>query len=147
MIKGIRSVLICLFSMIFINPIISIKVQMDIKPKQTKCLGEYLLHNSIALFEVTSEGSKCSVKLSDANGNVEYQKDNESFVKIAYTAKDSNTYHLCITNSGDAETRYEFRFKTGVSANDFSSVAKQSNIKPVESNVRINIYVNLKCLP
>ena len=112
-----------------------VKIQIDVKPSQTKCLGEYLIHNNLSLFEINAPNNNLSVKLHSNRGKIEYFKENESNVRIAFTARESEHYQLCITNTGTNESRYDFRFKTGVSAKDYSSIAKQSNLKPVDLNV------------
>jgi hypothetical protein len=118
------------------NKISSMKFIWDVQAKEAKCIGEYLIENTLALFSVTSDTTKKDVKLIDPNGVNLYNKKDEETIKIAYTAKESGNYQLCFTNTDRTHTRITFEILTGVAAQDYSSIAKQSNIKPMELNVR-----------
>lgn len=112
------------------------KVEFYVKPNSNRCIGEYLIENTLSLFTIESNSSNIKVKFIDLKGAIIYNKNNESDVKIAYTPKVSGNYQVCIENYDKIELNIEFSYKTGVAAKDYSSIAKQSNLKPMELNVR-----------
>jgi hypothetical protein len=57
-------------------------------------------------------------------------------VKLGFTASDSGNHQLCIENHHIVETKYNFEFASGVSAKDYSDVAKKSSLKPIELNLK-----------
>lgn len=134
--KSTYSIFIIFSLSLLFSSISSLTVDIDIKQYQYKCMGEYLVESTLALFKVNSPTSEIRVRLLDQNGNQLFNKEKESEVKIAYTPKVSGNHQICIDNRSEKEIRLEFQFKTGVSAKDYSSVAKQSNLKPMELNVR-----------
>ena len=113
----------------------SLKFLFDIEPYTNKCVGEYLIENTLVLFSVTSENQSKVVKFYDPNGVVIYVKSNEDKMKAAYTSKESGNHQICIHNTSKAVDRNELEILTGVAAQDYSSIAKQSNLKPMELNV------------
>jgi hypothetical protein len=56
--------------------------------------------------------------------------------KIAFTAHESGNHQLCIENNSRGEITIEFEFLSGVSAKDYSAIAKKSNLKPIELNIK-----------
>lgn len=117
--------------------IAGIKIEYEIKQYKTRCVGEYIIENTLALFIVKSSSDQLNVKLLDSDGNTVYSKKGQLETKIAFTAKVSGNHQLCIDNEGPL-VKAQFSFKTGVAAKDYSSIAKQSNLKPMELNVRLN---------
>lgn len=57
-------------------------------------------------------------------------------MKISFTASDVGNHQLCIDNETTSETRINFEFLSGVEAKDYSEIAKKSNLKPVELNLK-----------
>lgn len=119
----------------------SMKFYTDIKPNSLKCVGEYLIENTLALFSIKNGNTENVIRLLDPNGNTAYKKENLDVVKLAYTAKDSGNHQLCIHNNIDKAQRVEIEILTGVAAQDYSSIAKQSNLKPMELNVRLTSII------
>ena len=121
---------------VYIKNIQPMKFYTDIKPSAIKCVGEYLIENTLALFSIKNEnGNSNVVRLFDPSGVTVYKKENLDTVKLAYTAKESGNHQLCINNEIDKSQRVEIEILTGVAAQDYSSIAKQSNLKPMELNV------------
>lgn len=117
-----------------INNATSMKFLIDVQSNDLKCVGEYLIENTLALFSINST-SHISARLVDDNGNTVFKKEDQENIKVAYTAKDSGNHQMCISNNSPVVQRVEFEFLTGVAAQDYSSIAKQSNLKPMELNV------------
>lgn len=57
-------------------------------------------------------------------------------MKLAYTALEAGNHQICVDNNDQYENRIEFEFLSGVAANDYSNIAKKSNLKPIELNLR-----------
>ncbi len=121
----------------FFQHINSMKFYTDIKANSLKCVGEYLIENTLALFSIKTDNKDNVVRLLDPNGVTAYKKENLDLIKLAYTAKESGNHQLCINNNIDKTQRVEIEILTGVAAQDYSSIAKQSNLKPMELNVSI----------
>ncbi len=64
------------------------------------------------------------------------KQENNRYVKIGYTASEPGNHQICIDNFNDSENTITFEFLSGVSARDYSDVAKKSNLKPIELNLK-----------
>lgn len=126
----------------YISFVYTIKIKIDIKENSYKCMGEYLIENILTVFEINSETSKFQIEidsLSDPNKSIYKSDINNTYKKIIYTPKSSDIYNFCIRNlESNKVIRFQIKLKTGVEAKDYSSIAKERNIRPVEENVSIN---------
>lgn len=130
-----------------LNSCLTLRFFIDVKSKELKCIGEYIMENTLALFSASTPTSEIVSRLIDPNGITVYKKDNQYTTKIAYTAKESGNYQFCLSNNSNQLQRVQFEVLVGVAAKDYSSIAKQSNLKPMEINVNelINfIYIDKK---
>lgn len=57
-------------------------------------------------------------------------------MKIAFTAVEAGNHQICLDNVNLIETSVNFEFLSGVSAKDYSDIAKKSNLKPIELNLK-----------
>ncbi len=70
---------------------------------------------------------------------IEYKliiQENSKYIKIGYTASEPGNHQICIDNLGNNEEKLTFEFLTGIAARDYSEVAKKSNLKPIELNLK-----------
>lgn len=70
------------------------------------------------------------------SGGLLYQKDNKPIVKVSITAVESGNYQLCVSNRHSTSTEISFEFLSGIGAKDYSDIAKESNLKPVEISLQ-----------
>lgn len=52
------------------------------------------------------------------------------------TAVDSGNYQLCVSNKNSNTAEINFEFLSGIGAKDYSDIAKESNLKPVELSLQ-----------
>ncbi len=57
-------------------------------------------------------------------------------MKIAFTASEAGNHQLCFDNESNQQHKVDFEFLSGVNAKDYSDIAKKSNLKPIELNLK-----------
>ena len=57
-------------------------------------------------------------------------------MRIAFTASEMGNHQLCLENFEHKDLRVNFEFLSGVAAKDYSDIAKKSNLKPIELNLK-----------
>ena len=111
------------------------------------CIGEYLTENTVSIFSISSSSPKLTSQVFDPKNKILYTKSGEHELKISLTATENGNYHVCINNNDKKEIEIEFEFLSGIQAQDYSEVAMESNLKPVEASVKkvedtINLLIN-----
>lgn len=98
----------------------------------SQCVGEYLTENTVAIFAVVASSDKYKLQLLGPKNQTLYKKENEYEVKVSLTAAQNGNHMLCITSRTQDPLDINFEFLSGVAAKDYSEIAKQSNLKPIE---------------
>jgi hypothetical protein len=110
--------------------------EFPIKPKKRRCVGEFLTEDTVAIFSFISDSRNFEAELIDPQNKILYKKQNELEVRVSLVATVTGNYEMCIKNNDDAINNVSFEFFSGIQAQDYSSLAKDSNLKPIEINIR-----------
>jgi len=94
-------------------------------------VGEYDYHPKF-------DDSRMWITVADPLGAIVYSKLASSEGKFAHTATVDGEYRACFSNEGAGHPQkiVTFDFHTGADAKDYSSVAKQGQLKPLEVELK-----------
>ncbi len=121
---------------IFIIKIHTMSFEFPINPKKRRCVGEFITEDTVAIFSFISDSRNYEAELIDPQNQILYKKQNELEVKVSFVATVTGNYEMCIKNNDDSINNIEFQFYSGIQAQDYSSLAKDSNLRPIEINIR-----------
>ena len=131
--KKIIQTLIIIFIIIQIK---TVQFSFSIPEKEKYCVGEYLTENTVALFSIISQTPKYTSQIYDPKNKILYSKTGELEIKLSLTAAENGNHQVCITNNDRKEIQIDFEFLSGIQAQDYTDIAKESNLKPVETSVK-----------
>lgn len=80
--------------------------------------------------------AKVDILIKGPDKEIVYEKKDKETVVASLTAGKTGSHHMCITNKEKKDIVVDFEFLSGVNAKDYSSVAKQSTLKPLELNLQ-----------
>jgi len=127
--------LLILFSF-YIIKIYTMSFEFPINPKKRRCVGEFITEDTVAIFSFISDSRNYEAELIDPQNQILYKKQNELEVKVSLVATVTGNYEMCIQNNDDSINNINFEFYSGIQAQDYSSLAKDSNLRPIEINIR-----------
>ena len=127
-----RFLQILIFVCLFLTRTQGIEFEFYGAPLNVECFGESLNENALLVGEVRSASIYIDVTLYDPNGKLLFSKSNETIFKFSVTAHIAGTYQTCIKNLSRQFLNYVIKIDTGVFAKDYSEMAKNHNLKPVE---------------
>ena len=124
-----------------------VQFAFKILPNNKYCVGEYLTENTIAIFGIITTTKNYQAQVFDPKNRILYTKSNELEIKLSLTATESGNHQICILNKEKNEIQIDFEFLSGIQAQDYTDIAKESNLKPVETSVKkvedtINLLIN-----
>ena len=108
---------------------------IQVKPGRNYCIGEYLTEDTVAIFAMSTDLKNIIINLSDPKGKNLYLKKYQQDVRVSLTATESGNYEMCIRNNDRSESKVQFEFLSGISAQDASEIAKESSIQPAEAAI------------
>ena len=114
----------------------SVQFAFKISPNKIYCTGEYLTENTVALFGMISNTNRFKAEIFDPKNKMLYSKTGELEIKLSLTAAENGNHQVCITNNDRKEIQIDFEFLSGIQAQDYTDIAKESNLKPVETSVK-----------
>jgi p24 family protein delta-1 len=76
------------------------------------------------------------VTVTTPSGSTQYSKQDSNTGKFAFSTAQEGEYRLCFANTAMSTKTVKFSFDTGVSAKDYTTVAKKDNLKPLEVELR-----------
>ena len=114
----------------------SVQFAFKISPNKIYCTGEYLTENTVALFGMISNTNRFKAEIFDPKNKILYSKTGELEIKLSLTAAENGNHQVCITNNDRKEIQIDFEFLSGIQAQDYTDIAKESNLKPVEASVK-----------
>uniref|UniRef100_H2XWC1 GOLD domain-containing protein n=1 Tax=Ciona intestinalis TaxID=7719 RepID=H2XWC1_CIOIN len=109
-----------------------------------KCLREEI-HKDVLVtgdYDVSTQPSvKVSLKVTDTNGHILYQKDEATQGKFAFTTDDYDMFQICFTSKADFKGKMppqevKLLLKRGVEAKNYDEVSKTEKLKPLEVELR-----------
>ena len=127
--------LLIIFSF-YIIKIYTMSFEFPINPKKRRCVGEFITEDTVAIFSFTSDSRNYEAELIDPQKQILYKKQNDLEVKVSLVATVTGNYEMCIKNNDDSINNISFEFYSGIQAQDYSSLAKDSNLRPIEINIR-----------
>ena len=124
-----------------------VQFAFKILPNNKYCVGEYLTENTVAIFGIITTTKNYQAQVFDPKNRILYTKSNELEIKLSLTATESGNHQICILNKEKNEIQIDFEFLSGIQAQDYTDIAKESNLKPVETSVKkvedtINLLIN-----
>lgn len=107
-------------------------LNFELHKGQSNCLLEYFPVNTMVILDVVST-HEMYVELKDPSSNMIYTTDdNTKICKHAFTSTSTGYFEMCIENRNNETSNIYFDLKYGVSARDYSSIAKAKDLKPIE---------------
>ena len=104
---------------------------IDIDFYQERCITEYYKSQTVIIFEASTESKEISTKISSPNRRIIFYNKNSTNI-FSFTTEQSGYYSFCISNLGCDIIEVYITIKSGVSANDYSSVAKSKDLQPID---------------
>ena len=104
---------------------------MEFDPDQERCLSEYYKSLTVIIFEADSETSEMLLEIRGPDGKILYHNINSTSI-FSLTTQNNGFYEICLRNMGNQVWNTNLIVRSGVSANDYSSVAKSKDLEPID---------------
>ena len=104
---------------------------IDIDSNQRRCLNEYYKIKTVIIIEVSSESKEILTEVKASDGRILYHNINSTNV-FSFTTQYNGFVSFCIQNMGRISTEINVVIKSGIGANDYSSVAKSKDLEPID---------------
>ena len=85
----------------------------------------------MVILEVTSESNQVLTEIKAPNGHIIYHNTNATSI-FSYSTQHNGFANFCVENKGTINTEVNIKIRSGISANDYSSVAKSKDLEPIE---------------
>ena len=104
---------------------------IDLESFQERCLSEYYKSQTVVIYELYSDSPEMELEVKSPDGGILYHNINTSSL-FSLTTQSNGFYEVCAKNMGKYKNEVTFLIKSGVSANDYSSVAKSKDLEPID---------------
>ena len=104
---------------------------MELDSNQERCLSEYYKSQTVIIFELNSQIKEMQLEVRSPDGKIYYRHTNTTSL-YSLTTKNNGFYSVCAKNNGNIKGEIKLTIKSGVNANDFSSVAKSKDLEPID---------------
>ena len=104
---------------------------IELNSYQERCLTEYYQKQTVIVFELHSDNPKMELTVKLPEGNIIYNNINNNSL-FSITTPSNGLYSACIKNFGKEKSESKLTVKSGINANDFSSVAKSKDLEPID---------------
>ena len=104
---------------------------MDIDAYQERCITEYYKKQTVIIFQATSKSKDILTQIKEMNDNIIYHNTNFTSL-FSFTTKYNGYYNFCMKNNGNGNVDIDIEIKSGINANDYSSVAKSKDLEPID---------------
>ena len=104
---------------------------MDLDAYQERCLNEYYKIKTVIILEVTSKSNNILTQVKSPNGRIIHYNTNTTTV-FSFTSQYNGYYNFCIKNNGNSNEEINIVIKSGIGANDYSSIAKSKDLEPID---------------
>ena len=105
--------------------------RFNLGKNEEECLFDYFPDKTLVIYEVYTSNVTIGVVLKNPEQKV-LESQETTFFKYPFTTYSGGYYEICITNGGNFTTPVHFTLKYGVSAKDYSSVARTKDLKPID---------------
>ena len=129
----IFSILLIIFFLFIIKPSECQYSQfgLELDAYQERCLNEYFKVNTVIILEVRSETKDILTHIRSPNGRIIFYNTNSTSI-FSFTSQYNGYYNFCMKNNGNSNTEINFVVKSGIGANDYSSIAKSKDLEPID---------------
>ena len=104
---------------------------MDLDVHQERCLTEYYTSQTVVIYELNSTSIETILEVRAPDGKILYHHiDSNSLFSL--TTKNNGFYSVCAKNMDKYKNEVKLSIKSGISANDYSSVAKSKDLEPID---------------
>ena len=107
------------------------RFRFNLDPNIEECFSEYFPDKTLVIYEILSSEGKCRYALTNPKKVVVEDKQSVDF-SYPFTTYEGGVYEICITNIDTKSFEIDFSLKYGVSAKDYSSIARAKDLKPVD---------------
>ena len=104
---------------------------MELDSYQERCLSEYYKSQTVIIFELNSATQEMLLEVKSPDGKILFHHINATSL-FSLTTKYNGFYSVCAKNMGKYIGEVKLSIKSGISANDFSSVAKSKDLEPID---------------
>ena len=104
---------------------------MELEPRRERCLSEYYKSQTVVIFELTSNTPGIQLEVKSPDGRILYHHNNYTSL-CSITTKSNGFYSVCAKNYARLMSEIQLSIKSGVNANDLSSVAKSKDLEPID---------------
>ena len=104
---------------------------MELEPGRERCLSEYYKSQTVVIFELTSNTPGIQLEVKSPDGRILYHHNNYTSL-CSITTKSNGFYSVCAKNYARLMSEIQLSIKSGVNANDLSSVAKSKDLEPID---------------
>ena len=104
---------------------------MELDAFQERCLSEYYKSQTVIIIETYSATQDMQLEVKAPDGRILFHNVNNTSLFSLNTAV-NGFYSICTKNLGRFSGEINLSIKSGVSANDFSSVAKSKDLEPID---------------
>ena len=104
---------------------------MELDSFQERCLSDYYKAQTVIVYELNSNYPEMLLEVKSPDGRILYHHVNSTSL-FSLTANSNGFYSVCTKNMGKYKGDITLTIKTGVSANDYSSVAKSKDLEPID---------------
>ena len=104
---------------------------MELKPFEEICLREYYKSKTVIIFELNSEDPNMLLEIKSPNGAILFHQENRTSL-FPLTTEINGFFSVCTKNMANQNGEVKLTIKSGISANDFSSVAKSKDLEPID---------------
>jgi len=108
--------------------------KFNLPSKTEECLSEYFPDKTLVIFEISSTGNKIMFALKNPKMEIQEQKNNDTF-NYPFTTVEGGQYEICMYNTEKQIAEINFSVKYGVGAKDYSSIARQKDLKPIDLSI------------
>ena len=103
----------------------------ELAPGGERCLSEYYKSQTVVIVELHSNSPGLQLEVKSPDGRILYHHNNFTSL-CSITTKSNGFYSICAKNFARIMGEIELSIKSGVNANDLSSVAKSKDLEPID---------------
>ena len=104
---------------------------MELDAFQERCLSDYYKAQTVIVYELSSNSPEMQLEIKTDDNFVLFHNVNTTSL-FSLTTNTNGFYVVCTKNIGKFKEEVILTIKTGVSANDYSSVAKSKDLEPID---------------
>ena len=107
---------------------------MELDSFQERCLSEYYKAQTVVIYELESRSPEMLLEVKSPDGRIVFHHINNTSL-FSLTTRSNGFYSVCTKNLGRFSGEVQLTIKSGISAKDFSSVAKSKDLDPIDNEL------------